>query len=98
MPRCKNASSRQESAAKKGERPWRREGSKYIHVQTGLAFNTGASAERFHNTFLTKEIVSPKIVDKDLFKLATYAPKSEACVIQVLKLYRFFKHPLKLED
>ncbi|VFQ83841.1 unnamed protein product [Cuscuta campestris] len=74
MPRCKNASSRQESAAEEGERPWCREGSKYIHIQTGLAFNTGASAERFHNTFLTKEIVSPKIVDKDLFKSATYAP------------------------
>ncbi|VFQ85058.1 unnamed protein product [Cuscuta campestris] len=74
MPRCENASSRQESAAEEGERPWRREGSKYIHIQTGLAFNTGASAERFHNTFLTKEIVSPKIVNKDLFKSATYAP------------------------
>ncbi|VFQ65571.1 unnamed protein product, partial [Cuscuta campestris] len=74
MPRCKNASSRQESAVEEGERPWRREGSKYIHIQTGLAFNTGASAERFHNTFLMKEIVSPKIVNKDLFKSATYAP------------------------
>ncbi|VFQ77862.1 unnamed protein product [Cuscuta campestris] len=74
MPRCKNASSRQESAAEEGERPWRREGSKYIHIQTGLAFNTGALAERFHNIFLTKEIVSPKIVNKDLFKSATYAP------------------------
>ncbi|VFR01043.1 unnamed protein product [Cuscuta campestris] len=74
MPRCKNASSRQESAVEEGERPWRREGSKYIHIQTGLAFNTGASAERFHNIFLTKEIVSPKIVNKDLFKSATYAP------------------------
>ncbi|VFQ89733.1 unnamed protein product [Cuscuta campestris] len=74
MPRCKNASSRQETAAEESERPWRREGSKYIHIQTGLAFNTGASAERFHNMFLTKEIVSPKIVDKDLFKSATYAP------------------------
>ncbi|VFQ68269.1 unnamed protein product [Cuscuta campestris] len=74
MPRCKNASSRQETAAEEGERPWRREGGKYIHIQTGLAFNTGASAERFHNIFLTKEIVSPKIVDMDLFKSATYAP------------------------
>ncbi|VFQ73469.1 unnamed protein product [Cuscuta campestris] len=74
MPRCKNASSRQESAEEEGERPWRREGSKYIHIQNGLAFNTGASAERFHNIFLTKEIVSPKIVNKDLFKSATYAP------------------------
>ncbi|VFQ79403.1 unnamed protein product [Cuscuta campestris] len=74
LSRCKNASSRQESAAEEGEKPWRREGSKYIHIQTGLAFNTGASAERFHNIFLTKEIVSPKIVNKDLFKSATYAP------------------------
>ncbi|VFQ86933.1 unnamed protein product [Cuscuta campestris] len=74
MPRCKNASSGQETAAEENERPWRREGSKYIHIQTGLAFNTGASVERFHNIFLTKEIVSPKIVNKDLFKSATYAP------------------------
>ncbi|VFQ66102.1 unnamed protein product [Cuscuta campestris] len=74
MPRCKNASSRQDSVAEEGERPWRREGSKYIHIQTGLAFNTGASTERFHNTFLMKEIVSPKIVNKDLFKSVTYAP------------------------
>ncbi|VFQ71064.1 unnamed protein product [Cuscuta campestris] len=74
MPRCKNASSRQESAVEEGERPWRREGRKYIHIQTGLAFNTRASAERFHNIFLTKEIISPKIVNKDLFKSATYAP------------------------
>ncbi|VFR03250.1 unnamed protein product, partial [Cuscuta campestris] len=74
MPRCKNASSGQETAAEEKERPWRREGSKYIHIQTGLAFNTGASVERFQNIFLTKEIVSPKIVNKDLFKSATYAP------------------------
>ncbi|VFQ92427.1 unnamed protein product [Cuscuta campestris] len=74
MPSCKNASSRQESAAEEGERPWRREGSKSIHIQTGLAFNTGASAKRIHNIFLTKEIVSPKIVNNDLFKSATYAP------------------------
>ncbi|VFQ96107.1 unnamed protein product [Cuscuta campestris] len=74
MPRCKNASSGQETVAEENERPWRREGSKYIHIQTGLAFNTGASVERFHNIFLTKEIVSPKIVSKDLFKSATYAP------------------------
>ncbi|VFQ69030.1 unnamed protein product [Cuscuta campestris] len=45
MPRCKNPT-RQESAAEEGERPWRREGSKYIHIQMGLAFNTGASIER----------------------------------------------------
>ncbi|VFQ87010.1 unnamed protein product [Cuscuta campestris] len=74
MPRTKNVTPRQETAAEEGELPWRREGSKYIHIQTGLAFNTGASVERFHNTFLTKEIISPKIVDKDLFKSATYAP------------------------
>ncbi|VFR01033.1 unnamed protein product [Cuscuta campestris] len=74
MPRCKNASSGQETAAEENERPWRREGSKYIHIQTGLAFNTGASVKRLHNIFLTKEIVSPKIVNKDLFKSATYAP------------------------
>ncbi|VFQ93991.1 unnamed protein product [Cuscuta campestris] len=74
MPRCKNASSRQESAVEESERPWRREGTKYIHIQIGLAFNTGASVKRFHNIFLTKEIVSPKIVNKDLFKSATYAP------------------------
>ncbi|VFQ80977.1 unnamed protein product [Cuscuta campestris] len=61
MPRCKNPTSRQESAAEEGERPWRREGSKYIHIQTGLAFDTGESAERFHNTFLTKEIVSRRL-------------------------------------
>ncbi|VFQ93361.1 unnamed protein product [Cuscuta campestris] len=81
MPRCKNASLRQESAAEESERPWRREGSKYIHIQTGLAFNTGASVERFHNIFLTKEIVSPKIVNKDLFKSATYAP-SKSLLLQ----------------
>ncbi|VFQ71949.1 unnamed protein product [Cuscuta campestris] len=74
MPRCKNPSSRQEYAAEEGERQWRREGSKYIYVQTSLAFNTRASVERFHNTFLTKEIIPPKIVDKDLFKSVTYAP------------------------
>ncbi|VFQ82900.1 unnamed protein product [Cuscuta campestris] len=81
MPRCKNASSRQETAAEESERPWRREGSKYIHIQTGLAFNTGASVERFHNIFLTKEIVSSKIVNKDLFKSATYAP-SKSLLLQ----------------
>ncbi|VFQ71289.1 unnamed protein product [Cuscuta campestris] len=34
------------------------------------------------------------------FQTTTYDAlrESEACVIQVLKLYRFFKHPLKLED
>ncbi|VFQ98957.1 unnamed protein product [Cuscuta campestris] len=74
MPRCKNPTSRQESAAEEGERPWRREGSKYIHIQTGIVFRTGASVERFQNNFLTREIVSPKIVDKDLFKSETYAP------------------------
>ncbi|VFQ95092.1 unnamed protein product [Cuscuta campestris] len=81
MPRTKNIASRQEiAAAKEGERPWRKEGSKYIHIQTGLVFRTGASVERFHNNFLTKEIVSPKIVDKDLFKPATYAPNSLSLV------------------
>ncbi|VFQ94483.1 unnamed protein product [Cuscuta campestris] len=95
MPRCKNASSRQESAAEEGERPWRREGSKYIHIQTGLAFNIGASAERFHNIFLTKEIVSPKIVNKDLFKSATYAPSkslfSQQGLLRFIYLtYEFF--------
>ncbi|VFQ65927.1 unnamed protein product [Cuscuta campestris] len=73
MLRCKNTSSGQETTAEENERPWRREGSKYIHIQTGLAFNTGASVERFHNIFLTKEIVAPNIVNKDLFKSATYA-------------------------
>ncbi|VFQ69229.1 unnamed protein product [Cuscuta campestris] len=70
----RKSTSGQETAVEENERPWRREGSKYIHIQTGLAFNTGASVERFHNIFLTKEIVSPKIVNKDLFKSATYAP------------------------
>ncbi|VFQ94185.1 unnamed protein product, partial [Cuscuta campestris] len=84
MPRCKNASSGQETAAEENERPWRREGSKYIHIQTGLASNTGASVERFHNIFLTKEIVSPKIVNKDLFKSATYAPSKSMFLQQGL--------------
>ncbi|VFQ99738.1 unnamed protein product [Cuscuta campestris] len=95
MPRCKNASSRQESAVVEGERSWRREGSKYIHIQTGLAFNTRASAERFHNIFLTKEIVSPKIVNKDLYKSATYAPSkslfSQQGLLRFIHLtYEFF--------
>ncbi|VFQ82753.1 unnamed protein product [Cuscuta campestris] len=85
MPRTKNASSRQETAAaEEEERPWRKEGSKYLHIQTGLVFRTGASVERFHNNFLTKEIVSPKIVDKDLFKSATYAPSKSLLAQQNL--------------
>ncbi|VFQ94489.1 unnamed protein product [Cuscuta campestris] len=84
MPRCKNASSGQETAAEENKRPWRREGSKYVHIQMGLAFNTGASVERFHNTFLMKEIVSPKIVNKDLFKSATYAPSKSLFLQQGL--------------
>ncbi|VFQ73010.1 unnamed protein product [Cuscuta campestris] len=75
MPRCKNASLGQETAAEETERPWRREGSKYIHIQTGLAFNTGASVERFHNIFLTK----------DLFKSATYAPNFTRAQVPVKK-------------
>ncbi|VFQ83121.1 unnamed protein product [Cuscuta campestris] len=95
MLRCKNISSGQETAAEESERPWRREGSKYIHIQTGLAFNTGASVERFHNTFLTKEIVSPKIVNKDLFKSATNAPSKSLFLQQGLLrfihlTYKFF--------
>ncbi|VFQ71477.1 unnamed protein product [Cuscuta campestris] len=84
MPRCKNASSGQETATEESERPWRCEGSKYIHIQTGLAFNIGALVERFHNIFLTKEIVSPKIVNKDLFKSATYAPSKSLFLQQGL--------------
>ncbi|VFQ68780.1 unnamed protein product [Cuscuta campestris] len=89
MPRTKNVASRQETAAaaQEEERPWRKEGTKYFHIQTGLAFRTGASVERFHNNFLTKEIVSPKIVDKDLFKSATYAPSKSIFAQQ--KLLRF---------
>ncbi|VFQ89996.1 unnamed protein product [Cuscuta campestris] len=92
MPRCKNASSGQETAAEENERPWRREGSKYIHIQTGLAFNTRASVERFHNIFLTKEIVSPKIVNKDLFKSATYAPSKSIFLQQGLLRFIHFTY------
>ncbi|VFQ93882.1 unnamed protein product [Cuscuta campestris] len=86
MPRTKNIASRQETAAatEEEERPWRKEGTKYFHIQTGLVFRTGASVERFHNNFLTKEIVSPKIVDKDLFKSATYAPSKSLLAQQGL--------------
>ncbi|VFQ94709.1 unnamed protein product [Cuscuta campestris] len=95
MPRCKNPTLRQESAAEEEDRPWRRDGTKYIPIQTGLAFNTGASVERFDNIFLTKEIIPPKIVDKDLFQMATYAPSkslfSQQGLLHFIHLtYEFF--------
>ncbi|VFQ67172.1 unnamed protein product [Cuscuta campestris] len=102
MPRCKNPTSCQESAAEDKDRPWRRDRSKYIHIQTGLSFNTGASVERFYNIFITKEIIPPKIMDKDLFKTATYAPSKSLfsqqgllCFIHLTDLTRDTRVPVK---
>ncbi|VFQ93329.1 unnamed protein product [Cuscuta campestris] len=95
MPRTKNSRQETAAAAEEEDRPWRKEGAKYFHIQTGFVFRTGASVERFHNNFLTKEIVSPKIVYKDLFKSATFAPSkslfAEQNLLRFIHLtYEFF--------
>ncbi|VFQ62776.1 unnamed protein product [Cuscuta campestris] len=71
------------------------EGLKHNLLSISQLCDRGASVERFQNTFLTKEIIPPKIVDNDLFKSATYAPSkslfSQQGLLRFIHLtYEFF--------